>query len=152
MVKNNSLSVKCFHDLHIQISTFTVFLLPACIRMIYSNLFFNQFNILPFLNSEINHRGLHLRFPSDWYPRTASINYTISCILGSKHCRHSLMYIQCGIVAVCSRGHMNTSSFNGWVAKCQDLPLLEEEGGEDEDLSVSLWSLSSDGTAGLLHV
>lgn len=42
--------------------------------------------------------------------------------------------------------------FSGWMTKCQDLPELEEEGGEDEDLSVSLWSLSSAdlGAAGLL--
>lgn len=46
---------------------------------------------------------------------------------------------------------MNAASFDGRVTKCQDLPLLDEEGGEHEDLSVSLWSLSSDGTTGLLH-
>lgn len=42
--------------------------------------------------------------------------------------------------------------FNGWMTKCQDLPELEEEDGEEEDLSVSLWSLSSadPGAEGLL--
>lgn len=29
------------------------------------------------------------------------------------------------------------------LRKCQDLPALEEEGGDAEDLSLSLWSLSS---------
>lgn len=39
------------------------------------------------------------------------------------------------------------------MRKCQDLPALEQEGGDDEDRSLSLWSLSSveGGAAGLLQ-
>lgn len=33
---------------------------------------------------------------------------------------------------------MTTATVAAGVRKCQDLPALEEEGGEDEDLSLSL--------------
>lgn len=47
---------------------------------------------------------------------------------------------------------MTTASLTAVVTRCQDLPALKEEGGEAEDLSFSLWSLSSEdaGAAELL--
>lgn len=38
---------------------------------------------------------------------------------------------------------MITALIGAAVRECQDLPALEEEGGDAEDLSLSLWSLSS---------
>lgn len=48
---------------------------------------------------------------------------------------------------------MTTASLPARVRKCQDLTALEEEGGDAELLSLSLWSLSSEdeGTAELLQ-
>lgn len=47
---------------------------------------------------------------------------------------------------------MPAAAIAAGVRKCQDLPALEEDGGDAEDLSLSLWSLSSvdTGAAGLL--
>lgn len=39
--------------------------------------------------------------------------------------------------------HVTIAPIAARVRKCQDRPALEEEGGDDEDLSLSLWSLSS---------
>lgn len=59
----------------------------------------------------------------------------------------------CGTVAGCSGGHMTTASLPARVRRCQDFPALEEEGGDAELLSLSLWSLSSEaeGTVELLQ-
>lgn len=55
-------------------------------------------------------------------------------------------------IAGCSGGQMTAASVSAGVRKCQDLPVLEEEGGDVEGFSFSLWSLSSEdaGAAELL--
>lgn len=39
---------------------------------------------------------------------------------------------------------MPAASVATGLGRCQDLPALEDEGGDDEGRSFSLWSLSSD--------
>lgn len=64
-------------------------------------------------------------------------------------CKHGVAIVTgvycVGVVTVagCSGGHVTTAPIAAGVRKCQDLPALEEEGGDDEDRSLSRWSPSS---------
>lgn len=54
---------------------------------------------------------------------------------------HSYRCVYCGTVAGCRQGHIAPVPTGD--TQCQDLPALDEEGGDAEDLSLSLGSVSS---------